>query len=1173
MKKKVLHILLLVILALCCFSAAQAGSLKPLVFVGDADYPPFSYVEKGEPRGLYADLAAALGHELNRPIQIDLMDWKEAQDRVAAGEADVLLGLSFSKERARVFDFCESVVEVEYSLFLREATVGVKALDDLTGKVIAVTKGGFPRHLLDGDTRFTLRPVKTYAEGFSLVKEGAVAAFAADKWAGAYHLHREKFTGITLETQPFAARNNTLAVKKGHAALHAEINQALGRLRASGKLDEIIKKWKREKIILTTEARIRAWLVKAGLAVLIAIVLLAAVWIIALERQIGKRKKVTRERNRYFDLSPDMLCIAGFDGKLHHLNPAWEKALGWRPEELSREPWLSFVHPDDRAATRQAEERLRQGKPLQGFENRYRCQDGTYRWLCWNAYPLEEEKLIFAAVHDVTAQKASEEALRISEVRYRELFKRTSRCVAVYTTPDDGDTFVVVDVNAAAENAENVTRDKVLGHKLQEAFPDLAQLGVIEAIRRVYRTGAPESYPVSLRQQSRVVAWCEFYIYKLPSDEMVTLYEYITERKKIEEDLRQSEAKYRNIVDNIVEGVYQTSLEGRYLSANRAQAELFGYDSSEELIASVTDIARQIFVNPEDRQRFLERMMREGRVAHFEFQARRKDGATCWVSSSARAVRDASDKIVYLEGTNIDITARRQAEEELSRSYTLLREIISSVNEGIVIFDREFRYRLWNPFMEKVTGVPESNLLGKNIGDHYAAMKDYGIETILQRILNGESLQLPPFPYDVAATGKKGWAEVSCTQQRNGQNDIIGVIVTIRDITDKRKIEERLHRAEKMEALGLLAGGVAHDLNNVIGVSIGYSEMMLDEMPPESPLRFYVDNIQQATERASAIVQDMLTMARRSVTVNKVVQLSSIIDEALASPELAALASRHPSVEISAFQAPDLLNISGSPIHLNKTIFNLVANAFEAISGEGKITITAENMHLDRPVKGYDSVKQGDYVVVSVSDTGEGISAEDLPHIFEPFYTKKVMGRSGTGLGLAVVWGAVKDHQGYIDVESKPHRGSTFRLYFPVVREDVTEEPQAAQRSSYLGQGETLLVVDDVAEQRELAVRLLGRLNYLVTSVASGEEAIEFLKKTPVDLVVLDMIMDPGIDGLETYRRMIEIHPRQKAIIVSGFAETERVNEALRLGAGAYVKKPYTTEKVGLAVRRELDRT
>jgi len=269
---------------------------------------------------------------------------------------------------------------------------------------------------------------------------------------------------------------------------------------------------------------------------------------------------------------------------------------------------------------------------------------------------------------------------------------------------------------------------------------------------------------------------------------------------------------------------------------------------------------------------------------------------------------------------------------------------------------------------------------------------------------------------------------------------------------------------------------------------------------------------------------------------------------------------------------PDLLNISGSYVHLSKTVMNIISNAIEAIQGPGRITVSTKNRYIDKPVTGYDYIEEGDYVVLTVSDTGIGISPEDLERIFEPFYTKKVMGRSGTGLGMAVVWGTVKDHKGYLDVQSSVGKGTTFKLYFPVTRMKLSKEESPLSIEAYVGKGETVLIVDDVDEQREIASRMIKKLGYNVTSISSGEKTVDYLKHHTADLLILDMIMEPGIDGLETYRRILKLHPGQKAIVASGFSETDKVREAQRLGAGAYIKKPYTIEKIGTAVRAELDK-
>jgi CheY-like chemotaxis protein len=251
---------------------------------------------------------------------------------------------------------------------------------------------------------------------------------------------------------------------------------------------------------------------------------------------------------------------------------------------------------------------------------------------------------------------------------------------------------------------------------------------------------------------------------------------------------------------------------------------------------------------------------------------------------------------------------------------------------------------------------------------------------------------------------------------------------------------------------------------------------------------------------------------------------------------------------------------------------NLVSNGAEAMLDGGKMVIRTENRYEDRSKNAYDDIKEGDYATVTVIDNGIGISQEDLERIFEPFYTKKSMGRSGTGLGMAVVWGTVKDHQGYIDIQSKEGEGTSITLYFPVTRKEIKKEVDLVSLESLMGHGETILVVDDIKEQREIASEILEKLGYTVTTVSSGEEALTYVQESPTDLMVLDMIMDPGMDGLETYQRVLAINPSQKAIIASGYSESKRVKEAQRLGAGEYVKKPYLLEKIGRAVRVELDK-
>jgi CheY-like chemotaxis protein len=259
-------------------------------------------------------------------------------------------------------------------------------------------------------------------------------------------------------------------------------------------------------------------------------------------------------------------------------------------------------------------------------------------------------------------------------------------------------------------------------------------------------------------------------------------------------------------------------------------------------------------------------------------------------------------------------------------------------------------------------------------------------------------------------------------------------------------------------------------------------------------------------------------------------------------------------------------------VHLSKTIMNLVSNAAEAISDVGTVTVSTRNETVGEIRFGYEEIPAGDYVTLTIADTGSGIAEEDMERLFEPFYTRKVMGRSGTGLGMAVVWGTVRDHRGVIDIDSREGEGSTFTLYFPASPDAVVDGNLLESGEDLAGRGERVLLVDDVVDQREIGCEMLTRLGYRAEAVASGEEAVEHLRHNRVDLVVLDMIMEPGMDGLETYRRILELHPGQRAVIASGFSETDRVREARRLGAGTYLRKPFLLRDFAQAVRRELDR-
>ncbi|PKN33892.1 MAG: hypothetical protein CVU61_11385 [Deltaproteobacteria bacterium HGW-Deltaproteobacteria-19] len=790
---------------------------------------------------------------------------------------------------------------------------------------------------------------------------------------------------------------------------------------------------------------------------------------------------------------------------------------------------------------------------------------------------------------EITERKAAEEALQETEERFRLIMENVH------------DTVWLMDMNLHTTWISSSV-EKKRGFTLEELqrLPLERHLTVFSfqtALDLIEKNLTPEKL-ADPREEITISAELEFYRKDgstFWADTVITLLRDgqgapagflgvsrdTTERRRMEEELRKSGENYRRLFENAGEGIMIVRGETIRL-ANPAFLKTLGYTED-----TLTERPFTSFIHPDDRAMVLDRHRRrmEGESVEtgYSFRIMTADGKEKWMEIHSQVIdwEGAPASLSFV----MDITARKRMEEELLESQRRLGDIIDFLPDATLVIDREGRVIAWNRAMEAMTGIRQEQMLGKGdraysipfYGDRRPILIDLALRPDPERerqytsfrrqgdTIFGEAytVNLPPGNIHLSATA---------SVLRDSRGEIIAAIECVRDNTERKRMEERLARAEKMEALGTLAGGVAHDLNNVLGVLVGYSELLAEKLPLGGQMRRYADNILQSGVKGAAIIQDLLTLARRGVAVSEVVDLNTVIGEYLRTPEFEKLMSDHGQVICRQELAGDLLYIKGSPIHLAKTVMNLVSNAVEAIPGKGIMAIRTENRYLDQPISGYDDVQEGDYVILTVSDSGNGIAAKDIDKIFEPFYSKKVMGRSGTGLGLAVVWGTVKDHNGYIDVKSDEGLGTTFTLYFPVTREELAAPEKTTDVATYAGKGESVLVVDDVKEQRELAASMLGRLGYQVETVSSGEEALSYINRRKADLIVLDMIMDPGIDGLETYRRIREINPRQKAIIVSGFSETERVREAQDLGAGTFVRKPYIMEKIGLAARQELDR-
>jgi len=530
-----------------------------------------------------------------------------------------------------------------------------------------------------------------------------------------------------------------------------------------------------------------------------------------------------------------------------------------------------------------------------------------------------------------------------------------------------------------------------------------------------------------------------------------------------------------------------------------------------------------------------------------------------------------TDDIERIQGTVLgkENLYAREITRELLNSKEHYETALNHISEGFLeLLGDKIIYA--NPAAVDIVGGTEESILNSKFIKLFQETDEDTVGTLLASAKTGNTTVQSTTP--LVVNDKLVLLKIIPVAEDTFQS----TLVILGDITRQNQLESQLRNAQKMEAVGTLAGGVAHDLNNVLSGIVSYPDLLLMQLPEDSSLKKPIQVIKSSGEKAATIVQDLLTLTRRGITEKNPVNLNQVISDYLASPEYHRLLSFHSEVEIEVCLEEELLTCIGSEVQMSKIIMNLVSNGAESITERGKVRIVTENVYIDANEPSLPGIAEGEYILLTISDNGAGISATDIERIFEPFYTKKEMGRSGTGLGMTVVWGTVKDHGGHIDIQSSPGKGTTMSIYLPAKRQypaslqEMEQTKKLAAIHELKGNQESVLIVDDIKDQHEIAAHILAQLGYVAHSAYSGQEAVEFLTEKKVDLVLLDMIMDPGIDGLETYRKISELNPQQKVILVTGYSKTDRIIAALEMGAGRYVKKPYTVERIGRAIKEEM---
>ena len=738
------------------------------------------------------------------------------------------------------------------------------------------------------------------------------------------------------------------------------------------------------------------------------------------------------------------------------------------------------------------------------------------------------------------------------EGAYRAVFDN-NRAVMLVVDPA---TRQIVEANATACRFYGYTREQMRGMPVSTINPGLP--GKIVSDMHEASRKERDYFLVRHRIASGEIRDVEIYsgpFMRGGKSLLISIIHDVTERLSAEERLRESEARFRTLFEDAVLGLYRTAPNGEILMANPALCAMLGYATVEELRAR--NLEHDGFHPTYVRSEFKSELEREGVIRGREAAWVRADGTTIVVRENARAVRDAGGNVLWYEGTVEDITLRKQAEESLRQREEQFRMISENVSDMIALLDRDGR-RIYNsPSYGALLPDPEK-LRGTDSFQEIHPDDRERIARVFRETVRTGVGQRTEYRF-VAADGRVRHIESQASTIRDADGRVVNVLVVSRDVTEKKAIDQQLLRSQRMESLGTLASGIAHDLNNVLSPILMSIEMLRKKLPQPRDQKL-LDTIESSVSRGSAIVKQVLAFGRGVKGERVTLQPRHFVREVMKIAE----ETFPKSIALRTDIPKDLWTISADPTQMHQVLLNLCVNARDAMPDGGLLTVSAENVVLDENYARMNiEAKTGPHVCLSVADTGTGMLPHVMERIFEPFFTTKEVGR-GTGLGLSTGLAIVRGHGGFFTVYSEPGKGSKFRAYLPALENGTPESavPQA-ESAPPRGHGEMVLVVDDEANIREITKDTLESGGYQVLTAVDGTHAIAVYAehRESIDAVITDMIM-PFMDGMSTIRAIRKLNPGAVIIANSGFAGDLQTTRAADSGADAFISKPYTAKKL-----------
>jgi PAS domain S-box-containing protein len=857
------------------------------------------------------------------------------------------------------------------------------------------------------------------------------------------------------------------------------------------------------------------------------------------------QRRAEQEWQQTFDGSRDAICLLDPDHKIVRCNRAMADLFHKTRDEITGKFCYEVVHGTIKPVEGCPVARMVKSLRRETMELRV---DG--RWFEVSADPiLGDNGTLSGMVHsvrDITERIRSREELAGSEEKYRALAESSPEMI--YLIDRDG---VVRYINTAAAKMFHAKAGNIIGKHLQDLYPAPVAERHVSAIKCVIKTGKPLATEM-LEPFPGGMCWIDARLAPIRDGSgaitgVLGLSQDISERKRMEQELKKSIELYHDLVETAQDLIWQCDTEGRYTYLNPAWESVFGYRLDEMLGKRFTD-----FQPPEqaalDSNEFL-RLLRSGMTMGYESMHRSKDGRDIHLVFNAKYIRDAEGTVVGTRGTAYDITERKKIELELRKSEERLSSLFSNMAEGVALHEvlcddagTPVNYRIidCNLPYEKIIGIKRENVLGKLATEVYGTPEPPYLNEFTTPGMTGVPAHLETYfaPMDkyfdisIAPWGKNGFATI------------------FTDITQRKKMEDELMRKQKFDALSVMAGGIAHDFNNLLAGVFGFMDLARESMKPGDPAAGYLGKAFIAFERAKALSRQLLTFSKGGAPVKKPLDIPDLLREC---SNLSLSGSNVRCI----FSIPgDRHTVDADENQLSQVFSNIMINARQAMPDGGSFTIGAEH----RTIAGNDAVPlpAGRYVVVTLADDGVGIPEKIIDKIFDPFFSTK---QQGSGLGLAISYSIVKRHGGHLSVTSKPGEGATFAVWLPVSDKPASVDGGAIGAGSIKGTG-SILVMDDEPSIREMAVYMLKSAGYSVVTSTDGREAVEKFRaacraKKPFDLVILDLTVPGGMGGEKAVVELKKIDPEVTACVTSGYADNAILSDPAAYGFAAMIAKPY----------------